>query len=425
VSLFDLVAMLVSLAALFSFINYKTIGLPNGIGIMLIGLLMSLAMIIANALGLFSTDAIKEILAQVDFNQTVLNGMLSFLLFAGALHVNINRLAELKGTIAILATLGVVISSVIVAFGSYWIFHWLGVEIPFIYCLAFGVLISPTDPIAVMGILRKVGAPKSIEVKITGESLFNDGVAVVLFIAVLQVASGQHQVSVWELTQLFLLEAVGGVVYGLVLGLAGYWLLKAVDNYQVEVLITIALVTGGYALAQHLHVSGPLAIVVTGLMIGNRGRRLAMSQTTRERLDMFWELIDEILNALLFLLIGMELLLIRITSEYLLAAVMIIPLVLLARFVSVGLPLMVLKLRNTYSPHVIKILTWGGLRGGISVALALSLPPGPWRDPLLTATYAVVVFSILVQGLTVGKVAALANRTPRHQAPPDETGQET
>lgn len=424
-SLFDLVAMLVSLAALFSFINYKTIGLPNGIGIMLIGLLMSLAMIIANALGLFSTDAIKEILAQVDFNQTVLNGMLSFLLFAGALHVNINRLAELKGTIAILATLGVVISSVIVAFGSYWIFHWLGVEIPFIYCLAFGVLISPTDPIAVMGILRKVGAPKSIEVKITGESLFNDGVAVVLFIAVLQVASGQHQVSVWELTQLFLLEAVGGVVYGLVLGLAGYWLLKAVDNYQVEVLITIALVTGGYALAQHLHVSGPLAIVVTGLMIGNRGRRLAMSQTTRERLDMFWELIDEILNALLFLLIGMELLLIRITSEYLLAAVMIIPLVLLARFVSVGLPLMVLKLRNTYSPHVIKILTWGGLRGGISVALALSLPPGPWRDPLLTATYAVVVFSILVQGLTVGKVAALANRTPRHQAPPDETGQET
>jgi len=425
VSLFDLVAMLVSLAALFSFINCKTIGLPNGIGIMLIGLLMSLAMIIANALGLFSTDAIKEILAQVDFNQTVLNGMLSFLLFAGALHVNINRLAELKGTIAILATLGVIISSVIVAFGSYWIFHWLGVEISFIYCLAFGVLISPTDPIAVMGILRKVGAPKSIEVKITGESLFNDGVAVVLFIAVLQVASGQHQVSVWELTQLFLLEAVGGVVYGLVLGLAGYWLLKAVDNYQVEVLITIALVTGGYALAQHLHVSGPLAIVVTGLMIGNRGRRLAMSQTTRERLDMFWELIDEILNALLFLLIGMELLLIRITSEYLLAAVMIIPLVLLARFISVGLPLMVLKLRNTYSPHVIKILTWGGLRGGISVALALSLPPGPWRDPLLTATYAVVVFSILVQGLTVGKVAALANRTPRHQAPPDEIGQET
>ncbi len=414
-NLFDLIALLVSLAALFSFINYKTIGLPNGIGIMLIGLLMSLAMIIANALGLFSTDAIKSILQQVDFNQTVLNGMLSFLLFAGALHVNINRLAELKGTIAVLATIGVVISAGIVAVGSYFIFHALGVDIPFIYCVAFGVLISPTDPIAVMGILRKVGAPKSIEVKITGESLFNDGVAVVLFIAVLQIASGQHEVSVWEIAHLFLLEAIGGVIYGLALGLVGYWLLKAVDNYQVEVLITIALVTGGYALAQHLHVSGPIAIVVTGLMIGNRGRRLAMSQTTRERLDMFWELIDEILNALLFLLIGMELLLIRITPEYLIASLLIIPLVLLARFISVGLPLILLKLRNTYSPHVIKILTWGGLRGGISVALALSLPPGPWRDPLLTATYAVVVFSILVQGLTVGKVAALANRTPRHE----------
>ena len=408
-SLFDMVAILLTLAALFSLINYKTIKLPNGIGIMLIGLMMSIALIVVNKIGLFSTESIRQVFAGIDFNQTVLNGMLSFLLFAGALHVNINRLAELADTIAILATIGVAISAVIVSGLAYYIFNGLGVEISYLYCLVFGVLISPTDPIAVMGILKKIGAPKSIEVKITGESLFNDGVAVVFFIVVLELAKGDANASVSHIAMLFAEEALGGAVYGFVIGYIAYLLLKAVDDYQVEVLITLALVTGGYSLAQYLHISGPIAIVVAGLMIGNKGRRLAMSDNSRRRLDDFWELIDEVLNAVLFLLIGIELLIIHISQSYIWASILMIPTVLLARFISVGLPVSILKYKNSYSPHAVKILTWGGLRGGISVALALSLPLGSFRDPLLTATYAVVIFSILVQGLTIGKVAAMAN----------------
>ena len=408
-SLFDMIAILLTLAALFSLINYKTIKLPNGIGIMLIGLLMSIALIGINKLGLFSTEGIQDIFADIDFYNTVLNGMLSFLLFAGALHVNINRLAELADTIAILATIGVAVSAAIVSIIAFYIFNGLGIEISYMYCLVFGVLISPTDPIAVMGILKKIGAPKSIEVKITGESLFNDGVAVVFFIVVLELATGK-EASVGHVTMLFATEALGGAVYGFIIGYIAYFLLKAVDDYQVEVLITLALVTGGYSLAQHLHISGPIAIVIAGLMIGNKGRRLAMSDNTRRRLDDFWELIDEVLNAVLFLLIGIELLIIHITQNYIIASLLIIPTVLIARFISVGLPVFLLKFKNSYSPHAIKILTWGGLRGGISVALALSIPHGDWRDPLLTATYAVVIFSILVQGLTIGKVAAMANK---------------
>ncbi len=409
-SLFDMVAILITLAALFSLINYKTIKLPNGIGIMLIGLLMSIALIVVNKVGLYSTESIQHVFASVDFNETVLNGMLSFLLFAGALHVNINKLAELADTIAVLATIGVAISAAIVSVVAYYIFMWLGIEVSYMYCLLFGVLISPTDPIAVMGILKKIGAPKSIEVKITGESLFNDGVAVVFFIVVLELAVNPGSMSIKDIGLLFAKEAIGGAFYGFIIGYTAYLLLKAVDDYQVEVLITLALVMGGYSLAQHLHLSGPIAIVVAGLMIGNKGRKLAMSDNTRKRLDDFWELIDEVLNALLFLLIGVELLIIQISQSYIIAALLIIPTVLIARFISVGLPVFLLKFKNSYSPHAVKILTWGGLRGGISVALALSIPHGEWRDPLLTATYAVVIFSILVQGLTIGKVAAMAKK---------------
>lgn len=410
-SLFDLVSTLLTLAALFAYFNHRFIGLPNGIGIMLIGLLMSLFLVALSKLGWFNTEQIASIVSQVDFDEAVMNGMLSFLLFAGALHVNINRLAAVKDTIAILATIGVVISSLIISVVSYYIFHLFGVEIAYIYCLVFGVLISPTDPIAVMGILKKVGAPKSIEVKITGESLFNDGVAVVLFIAVMGVATGQSEASFSSVGLLFLQEAVGGAIFGIALGYAGYWMLKSIDNYQVEMLITTAMVTGGYALAQHFHLSGPIAIVIAGLMIGNQGRMLAMSDVTRDRLDNFWELIDEVLNAVLFLLIGVEILLIQFLPSYIYSALLIIPLVLVARFISVGLPVSLLRFKNTYSPHAIKILTWGGLRGGISVALVLSLPAGPYREPLIAATYAVVLFSILVQGLTVGRVASMAKKS--------------
>ncbi len=407
-SLFDLISILLSVTALFAYLNHRFVGLPNGIGIMLIGLLLSLLLVALNKLGWFNTDQIAYVVSQVDFDETVMNGMLSFLLFAGALHVNINRLAEVKYTIAILATIGVVTSSLIISLVSFYIFQLFGVDLPYIYCLVFGVLISPTDPIAVMGILKKVGAPKSIEVMITGESLFNDGVAVVLFIAVLGVATGQAEATFSSVSWLFVQEAFGGALFGLILGYLGFRMLKSIDNYQVEMLITIAMVTGGYALAQHWHLSGPIAIVIAGLMIGNRGRMFAMSVVTRERLDNFWELIDEVLNAVLFLLIGVEVLLIHFLPEYIYSSLLIIPLVLLSRFISVGMPVTLLKFKNTYSPHVIKILTWGGLRGGISVALVLSLPAGPYREPLIAATYAVVLFSIVVQGLTVGRVAQMA-----------------
>ncbi len=410
-SLFDLISMLLSSAALFAYLNHRYVGLPNGIGIMVIGLLMSLFLVALNKLGWYETESIAAVVSQIDFDETVMNGMLSFLLFAGALHVNINRLAKMKDTIAILATIGVVMSSLIISVASFYIFQLFSIDIPYIYCLVFGVLISPTDPIAVMGILKKVGAPKSIEVKITGESLFNDGIAVVLFIAVLGVATGQSEASFSGVSLLFLQEAVGGAVFGLALGYAGYRMLKSINNYQVEALITIAMVTGGYSMAQYLHLSGPIAIVIAGLMTGNQGRMLAMSEVTRERLDNFWELIDEVLNAVLFLLIGVELLLIQFLPSYIYSSLLIIPLVIVARFISVGLPVSLLKFKNTYSPHAIKILTWGGLRGGISVALVLSLPVGPYREPLIATTYAVVLFSILVQGLTVGRVAALANKT--------------
>lgn len=406
--LFELIAMLLSLAAVFAYFNHRFIGLPNGIGIMLIGLVLSLVLVVVNRLGWFDTTDVAHTVAQIDFDDTVMNGMLSFLLFAGALHVNINRLAAVKDTIALLATIGVVMSALIISVVSFYVFQFFGIEISYLYCLVFGVLISPTDPIAVMGILKKVGAPKSIEVKITGESLFNDGVAVVLFIAAVGVASGQTEPSVSGIGWLFLQEAIGGALFGIGLGYAGYRMLKSIDNYHVEVLITLAVVTGGYALALKLHLSAPIAIVIAGLMIGNQGRMLAMSDETRIRLDDFWELIDEILNAVLFLLIGMELLLIQFLPSYVWCILVFIPLVVLARFISVGLPISLLRFKNTYSPHAVKILTWGGLRGGISVALVLSLPPGPHREPLIAATYGVVLFSILVQGLTVGRVAALA-----------------
>jgi CPA1 family monovalent cation:H+ antiporter len=266
----------------------------------------------------------------------------------------------------------------------------------------FGALISPTDPIAVLSILKRVGAPKSLETKIAGESLFNDGVAVVVFLVLFEIATGSHEPSAMHITQLFLQEAVGGAVLGLLLGYLVYRMLASVDNYQVEILLTLALVMGGYSLATALHLSGPVAVVVAGLMIGNHGRRLAMSETTRHHLDTFWELIDEILNAVLFVLIGFEMVVLTFDKSYFMAGVLAIPLVLMARWICVASPVTLMRRRHVFSPNAIKIMTWGGLRGGISVALALSLPAGPEREAILTVTYMIVVFSIVVQGLTLG-----------------------
>jgi len=403
-SLFEIAAILLTLAALFSYFNERYVGMPTTIGLMFISLVISLGLIAIANVGLDVESRAESVLAQIDFSELLLHGMLGFLLFAGALHVNLGDLLQQKWVISSLATAGLLISTLIVASLTWILLRSLGLDLPFIYCLLFGSLISPTDPIAVLGILKNANAPKSLETKITGESLFNDGVGVVVFIVLLDVVRGGHEIDAGGVVLFFLQEAVGGAVFGLATGFLVYWMLKSVDNYPVEILLTMALVTGTYALAETLHLSAPIAVVVAGLLIGNQGRALAMSEKTCEHLDSFWELVDEILNAVLFVLIGLEILVLQFNLSYLLAGLAAIPLVLAARWVSVGIPISLLRLRREFSPNVVKIMTWGGLRGGISVALALSLPSGPERDVILAITYTVVVFSILVQGLTIGRL---------------------
>ena len=401
----DLAAILITISAVFSFLNHRFIKLPTTIGIMLIALVFSLLLLLAGKLGMAGIEQqAKLILNSVDFNQTVIEGMLSFLLFAGALHIDLNDLAKQKWAIISLATVGTLTSTFVIGGASYYLLTLLGIHLSLIYCLLFGALISPTDPIAVLGILKSANAPKSLEIKIAGESLFNDGVAVVVFIALLGIATGGHDVAVVHILLLFLEEAIGGVVFGLAIGWITYLMLRQVDNYQVEILLTLAMVMGGYTLASAIHVSAPIAIVVAGLLIGNHGRTFGMSDHTREHLDTFWELIDEILNAVLFVLIGLEVLVLPFTADVLLLSPLLIPVILIARFISVAMPISLLKIKQQYSPGVIRILTWGGLRGGISVALALSLPPGEARDIILAITYTIVVFSIMVQGLTIKRL---------------------
>jgi CPA1 family monovalent cation:H+ antiporter len=416
-SIFEIIALLLTLSALFSYVNDRFIRLPTTIGLMLISLVLSLGLIIADALGFGLAERADRLLTQIDFTKTLMQGMLSFLLFAGALHINLDDLLEEKWTIGTLATLGVLCSTVLVAAGVAVLFAWLDVPLPFIACLIFGALISPTDPIAVLGLLKQAKAPKSLEAKIAGESLFNDGVGVVVFLVIYEMLTGEHAFEVGHIGRLLAQEALGGAALGLLLGWLTYGLLKSLDNYQVEILLTLALVTGGYALASTWHVSGPLAVVAAGLLIGNHGRRFAMSDRTREHLDTFWELVDEILNAVLFVLIGLEVVVLPLRGLYLLAGVGAIPLVLAARLLSVGLPMTLFRSWRSFTPHAVKIMTWGGLRGGISVALALSLPAGEMRDLLLTVTYVVVTFSILVQGLTIPLLLRRAVATSPDESP--------
>ncbi len=413
--LFEISAILITLSALFSYINHRLIKLPTTIGLMVIALLFSLLLILSTRLGLDIEHHAETILSSIDFDKALLEGMLSALLFAGALHVNLDDLLDQKWIIALLASVGVVTSTLLVGYASYYVFGMLGVEVPLIYCLLFGALISPTDPIAVLGILKKVGVPKTLETKITGESLFNDGVAVVVFLAILTIATdgaGGHGAEPLVIAQLFLQEAVGGALFGFVIGFVAYRMLSSIDQYEIEVLISLAVVLGGYAAAIAMHLSAPIAIVIAGLFIGNHGRRLAMSERTREHLDTFWKLIDEILNAVLFVLIGLELLLIHFEVSYVKAGLVLIPVVVMARFVAVGVPVTLMKPFRKFTPHAIRILTWGGLRGGISVALALSIPNVPERDILIAVTYLIVVFSILVQGMTVGRLVKGIEKQP-------------
>ena len=409
-NLFSVVAILVSLAALFSYVNHRWLKLPTTIGLMLIALLLSLGLVLASRLGLGLEPYAARLLARIDFSETLLHGMLSFLLFAGSLHIELEDLLRHKVVIGTLATIGVLTSTVLVGIASYYAFGLLGLGVPLMFCFLFGSLISPTDPIAVLAILKTAKAPRALETKIAGESLFNDGIAVVVFIVLLHVATGTEAMGAGDIVVLLLREALGGAGLGLACGAIAYGLLKKVDDYQVEILITLALVMGGYALAMALHVSGPIAIVMAGLLVGNHGRMLAMSEHTRENLDKFWELVDEILNAVLFVLIGLEVLLIAFEKSLLLAILIAIPITLLSRFVSVGIPLAFLRRSQSIEPRTVRILTWGGLRGGISVALALTLPQGPHRNTLLAVTYGVVVFSILVQGMTIKSLVRSVQR---------------
>lgn len=402
--LFDLAAIVITAAAIFAWINHRWLRMPTTLGVMLLGLMLSLALALMRRYGFDFASDVESMLHQIDFDEALLHGILSFLLFAGALHVDLESLRQHRWIVATLASVGVLISTVVLGVGAWCVFMVMGIPLPLVWCLLFGALIAPTDPIAVMATLKRLGAPKALEIKIAGESLFNDGIGVVVFIVLLGIATGSAPASVEGIGKLFLHEAVGGVLFGLLLGWTGFQLLKRVDKYDVEVLLTLAIVMGGYALAFRLHASAPIAIVVAGLYIGNHGRALAMSAQTRERLDDFWELIDEILNAVLFLLIGVEVLVLTFHGQYLLAGLVLIPVALLARWVSVGLPISLFRMRHAFPERTVRILTWGGLRGGISVALALSLPPGPIREQLLMATYAIVLFSLLVQGSTIGRL---------------------
>ncbi|MEJ7806172.1 MAG: sodium:proton antiporter [Telluria sp.] len=399
----DIAAVILVLTALLSYVNHRFVGLPTTIGVMAIALLLSVGLMTLNALGMNSLhDHALTLLQSIDFSQVLMQGMLSILLFAGALHVDLSRLRTYRLQIGLLAVFGTLISTVVVGTILWLVLPLLGLPMSPTYCMLFGALISPTDPIAVMGILASAKAPESLEVVIAGESLFNDGVGVVLFALIAGVLASGAAPDLSHASALLAREAFGGVVFGLLLGYGTYVLLRSIDSYQVEVLITLAAVLGGYALASHLHISGPLAMVVAGLIIGNHGRALAMSDTTRGHVDSFWELLDSILNAVLFMLIGLEMIVVGMSWMLAAAAIATIGVTLLARFVSVGMPVALARRISGLPGGAWQVLTWGGLRGGISVALALSIPASSEREILVTLTYAVVVFSILVQGGSIG-----------------------
>ena len=409
----DIIAICLVVTALLAYLNHRVTKLPTTIGVMVIALVISLAIVLLNRLGLdhglrrFEESFVRSI----DFSNVLMQGMLSFLLFAGALHVDIKALKSFRWQVATLALVGTTVSTALVGLALWAALPVIGIELGLLYCLLFGALISPTDPIAVMGILKSAHAPKDLEMVIAGESLFNDGVGVVLFSLIAGVIASGDTPTVGHAASTLLREAGGGIVFGLVLGYVTFRLLKSIDNYQVEVLITLAAVMGGYAAASRLHISGPLAMVVIGLMIGNEGRAHAMSDETRRYIDMFWELVDEILNAVLFVLVGLEVLLIDFSWPLLLAGAGAIAITLVSRWSTAGLPVYALPRLFHLPAGSATVLTWGGLRGGISVALALSLPLGEAHDVILALTYLVVIFSILAQGLTIGHVVRRTMRS--------------
>lgn len=407
---FELIAILFTLAAVLGFVNAHFIGLPHNIGILALSLIFSLALLGLSAIGAAGwVGWAQTAVAEVEFSQTLLNGMLSVILFAGAVQVDLKNLGRQGWLVGLLATLGVVVTALLVGAGLYGVQALLGLQLPFLYCLLFGVLIAPTDPVAVLGVFQRAGVPESFATKMKGEALFNDGMSIVLFLALSgMVGYGQSaagQTGGGQIGMLFVREVFGGIGLGLATGAVAFGMLRSLNGYTVEVLVTLALVSGGYALALSLHCSGPLTVVVAGLLLGNHGRRFAVSPATEEHLDTFWDLLDELVNILLFLLIGLTMLSISFGTAELLAGAIAIPLVLLARLIVVSGIVKPLALWRPYERGTIPMLTWAGLRGGVSVALALALPASPQTQQIVAITYVVVVFSILVQGLTITPVA--------------------
>ncbi len=410
----QIASLLIVLAGAFGAINYLVFRLPSAIGILVVSLLASLALMgldaVMPALGI--ADQVRSIIATIDFSDALLEGMLGLLLFAGALHVKISDLRAQWRVVFLMATMGVALSTLVIGVG----FSWL-TGMPLIIALVFGALISPTDPVAVLGVLREASLQKTLETKIAGESLFNDGVGYVVFLVLVGIAfphmDGHATTEGSQITaaaQLFFQEAVGGAVLGIVLGWLTFRVMRRIDDYSLEVLITLGLAFGGYELAVALHVSAPIMAVSAGLLIGDVGTRYGMSEETRKYVDAFWKLIDEVLNAVLFLMIGFEVFAVAFNMDTITAGIAAIALALFGRLVAVAVPVLILRPFRRFSRGVIPIMTWGGLKGGISVALALSLPDNEWKPLILTATYIVVIFSIIVQGLTV---APLANRIGR------------
>jgi len=414
-NIFDTAAALILMAAAFSYLNHTVFKLPSTIGLLISGLMASGAIIVTDSFfpswGLGSS--VQNALQSINFPQFLMHGLLSFLLFAGSLHIDLEALLTKKWSILTLASVGVLIATAIFGFGSYALFKWLGFPVPLSFCLVFGALISPTDPVAVLGIMKSLKVPKSLEIKVAGESLLNDGVSIVLFTVLLSIAmGGLHggEMNFGSVVIVFLHEAVGGIVLGLISGTIVYFAMKRINEPNLEVLLSFALVMGMTFVAFQIHTSAPLACVVAGLFIGNHGRSFAMQKRTRDALDYVWSFTDYSLNALLFLVLGLEVIAFSFSKGLFISILLMIPLFLVGRWLSVLIPISVLKFKREFSKGAVTILTWGGLRGGISVALALSLPAFPGRNAVLTVTYGIVIFSILVQGMTIGPLIRRINK---------------
>jgi CPA1 family monovalent cation:H+ antiporter len=408
-SLYHTFSILIVLSALFAYCNFRYLKLPASIGLMLIALVSSILLVITGRLFHSALSDVTVFIKSFDFSELVLGSMLSFMLFAGAIHINMEDLKKQKVPVMVFSTVSVVLSTFLVGTVAFYILPFFGFSISYVNCLLFGSLISPTDPIAVLGILKETTVPKSLETKIAGESLFNDGVAVVVFITIWEAARSPEIPTFLEIGKLFLREAVGGMLLGFAVGYIGFRLMRSIDNYKVEVMITLAIVMGGYTLANMIHVSGPLAMVVAGILVGNHGKKFAMSDETTEYISKFWELIDDILNALLFVLIGLELLIIEDIQIFMWVGIAMIFIILLIRYISVLIPSLLIRFTDKFEHKTVMVLTWGGLRGGISIALALSLTPDLDKDLWVSVTYFVVAFSILIQGLTIGKFTKSLN----------------